>query len=74
MELVIFFWLSWAVLGGALLSRYNKAGTGLLLGLFLGPVGVLFALIIRSGKSKDEQRRRHEEQLRALTDLKFTRN
>jgi hypothetical protein len=63
-------WLSFSILGAAILSRYNKAGTGFLLGLILGPLGLLFALIIRSGESKKEEQRRHEEQINALANLK----
>lgn len=73
--MVIFvFCLLCSILGAALLSRYNKAGTGLLLGLFLGPFGVLFALIIRSGESKKEEQRRHCEQINAIENLTIGHN
>jgi hypothetical protein len=51
-----------------MLSRYNKAGTGFLLGLFLGYFGLLFALVIRSGENKKLEQQRHEEQLAVLRD------
>lgn len=65
MEL-FFVWILFAILGAAMLSRYNRAGTGLLLGLLLGPFGLLFALVIRSGESKKEEQKRHEEQLQEI--------
>ncbi len=40
-------WLGLALTGAILLSRYRKAGTGFLLGLFLSPVGVLIAAFLR---------------------------
>ena len=43
----IIVWLGLALMGAILLSRYRKAGTGFLLGLFLGPVGVLIAAFLR---------------------------
>jgi len=43
----IIIWFGLAVMGAILLSRYNKAGTGFLLGLFLGPFGVLIAASLR---------------------------
>ncbi len=65
-------WLLCSILGAAILSRYNKAGTGFLLGLILGPLGLLLALVMRSGESKKEEQRRHDEQIKALADLKTT--
>jgi hypothetical protein len=58
---VLLIWILSAILGAAMLSRYNKAGSGFLLGFLLGPVGLLFALVIRSGAKADEERKRHEE-------------
>lgn len=69
MELFV-FWLLCAIAAAALLSRYNKAGTGFLLGAFLGPFGLVFALIIRSGEAKKDEQKKHEEQLNALAALK----
>ena len=69
MEL-FFLWLLCPILGAAMLSRYNGAGTGFLLGLIFGPIGLIFALVIRSDKSKDEQNELHEEQIQALAASK----
>ena len=49
-----------------MLSRYNKAGTGFLLGLFFGYFGLMFALIIRSGERIKLEQLRHKEQLEEL--------
>ena len=62
------FWFLCAILGAATLGRYNKAGIGFLLGLFLGPFGLLFALVIRNGENKNVEKQRHEEQLKAIKD------
>lgn len=48
-DLVLVFLGSWAVsgiVGAAIMSKQNRAGTGCLLGLILGPVGWLIALLI----------------------------
>ena len=37
------------LLGAALLNRYDKAGTGCVLGLILGPIGVILAWTMRDG-------------------------
>ena len=62
-------WLLSAFLAAAVLSRYKLAGTGFLLGAFLGPFGVLFALVLRSSKNKKEELQRHEEQMNAMAGL-----
>lgn len=67
---IFFLWLLCSMLGAAILSRYNKAGTGFLLGAILGPIGLLFALVIRSGESKKEHQERHNEQMKAVANLK----
>ena len=55
--MVVLVWLI-SVIGSAMaLSRYNKAGSGLLLGIFLGPLGLIIALIWRSSLSQDETTR-----------------
>ncbi len=69
MELFL-FWLLCAILGAVLLSRYDKAGTGLLLGALLGPIGVLFALVMRSNESKKEEQKQHKEQLQVFSELR----
>ncbi len=41
-----------------------------MLGAILVPIGVLFALVMRSNESKKEERQRHDEQIKALNDFK----
>jgi len=67
---IFFLWLLSSILGAAILSRYNKAGTGFLLGALLGPLGLLFAVVMRSSSSKKEELQRHNEQINALAALK----
>jgi len=62
---LLVLWIFLPILGAAVLSRYNKAGTGFLLGLFLGPIGVLIAVLIRSDASKKEEKKRHNELIAA---------
>jgi uncharacterized integral membrane protein len=62
-------WLFVAFLGVAPLSRYNKAGIGFLLGLVLGPIGVVFAFTMASHARKKEEERRHAEILSAIGAL-----
>lgn len=59
--LFLVLWIASSILGAAMLSRYNKAGSGFLLGFFLGPLGLLFALLMRSNAKADEERERHLE-------------
>lgn len=68
MELII-LWVLCAILGAAMLSNFNKAGTGLLLGFFLGPLGLLFALVVRSSAKSAEDKKEHEEQLAAMKEV-----
>jgi uncharacterized protein with PIN domain len=67
---IFFFWLLCSILGATILSSSNHAGTGFLLGAILGPFGVLFALVMSSGKNKDIEQKRHEEQMQSMADLK----
>ena len=53
MELVL-LWCLFGIAGAAVLSRYNKAGIGCLLGLFLGPIGLLIAWTKRDDERLDE--------------------
>lgn len=41
-------------LGAVILSRYDKAGTGCLLGVILGPIGVIIAWVMRDNQKTDE--------------------
>lgn len=47
----VMLWVACAVVGAAMLSRYNAAGTGCLLGGLLGPIGLLIALVMRVVKA-----------------------
>lgn len=40
-------WIACAFIGAMVMSPHNKAGRGFLLGLILGPVGLLIAIIWR---------------------------
>jgi ribosomal protein L37AE/L43A len=62
-------WLGFTILSAAILSRYNKAGIGFILGLFLGPLGGLFALLIRNNEEKNEEKKRHQEKLQLLSNI-----
>lgn len=42
------------VLSAAILSGKNQAGTGCLLGLFLGPLGLLLAAVMAMGGGKEK--------------------
>lgn len=57
MEFVILFWLLCGVASAAMLSRYNKAGTGFLLGFFLGPIGLIIAWTMRDSAKLDDASR-----------------
>jgi len=61
-------WLLCPILGAAILSRHNKAGTGFLLGAILGPIGLLFAIVIRSNENKKEEDKKHQELLSVLEE------
>lgn len=70
----LFLWLLPVILGAVILSRYNKSSTGILLGLFLSWIGVIIALVIRSGERSrlqqaQMQERHHQEQLRQQEQL-----
>lgn len=45
MGLFILIWLACAVIAAAIGSKKNEAGSGCLLGLILGPLGILAALM-----------------------------
>lgn len=46
MEIALVWFLS-GIAGAAILDRYNKAGTGCLLGGLLGPIGLIIAWTMR---------------------------
>lgn len=69
METIVLIWLLSALLGAAMLSKYNKAGTGFLLGLILGVFGLLFCLLIRAGEKAKVEKQRHDEQMEALKSV-----
>ncbi len=45
---LLFLWLLSGVIGYLILSRYDKGGTGCLLGILLGPIGWIIAVVMRS--------------------------
>lgn len=59
-------WLVCPFIGGGLLSSYNRAGTGFLLGLFLGPIGCILAWTFRGEEKKKESLRLHQENLTVI--------
>ena len=48
------FWCICGIAGSAILSRYDKAGLGCLLGLLLGPIGLIIAWTMRDNAKLDE--------------------
>lgn len=54
MELVV-LWILFGVAGAALLSRYDKAGVGCLLGGLLGPIGLIIAWVMRDNAKIEEK-------------------
>ena len=53
MELVL-LWLLFGIAGAAVLSRANKAGIGCLLGIILGPIGLIIAWVVRRDWEADK--------------------
>ncbi|MDA0921210.1 MAG: hypothetical protein O2945_19245 [Planctomycetota bacterium] len=60
MEIVL-FWLLCGVASSAILSRYNKAGIGCLLGILLGPIGILIAWTMRDDGKQNEMQAMHRQ-------------
>jgi hypothetical protein len=60
-----------SLVGGALLSRYNKAGTGLLLGFCLGPIGLIIVVVMRNGESQKEAA---QQQLKQMANVAAAAN
>ena len=54
MEYIIPFWILCGIAGAGMLSRYGKAGSGFLLGLLLGPIGLIIAWTMRDTAKLDE--------------------
>lgn len=42
----LLFWIIFAIIGGAIGMTKNRAAAGILLGVFLGPLGILIALFL----------------------------
>lgn len=53
MGTAVFIWILCGIAGAAMLSRFNKAGIGCLLGGILGPIGLLIAWAIRDDEKLD---------------------
>ena len=53
-------WLLSGVLGAAFLSRSNRAGVGCLLGMLLGPIGVIIAWSMGDTAAKTDARKEAE--------------
>ena len=49
-----FTWIMSALAATAMLSRFNKAGVGALLGVLLGPLGVAIAFTMRDSRISKE--------------------
>lgn len=62
----VLLWFASIIVSASILGSHNKAGTGFLLGLFFGPVGVLLAFVLASDASKKEQRQQHRAQMELL--------
>ena len=45
--LLVGFWILCGIAGGVILSQYDEAGTGCLLGGLLGPIGLIIAWTMR---------------------------
>lgn len=56
MGAVIAFWILCGIAGAAMLSRFNKAGTGCLLGGLLGPIGLIIAWTMRDSAKMDREK------------------
>ena len=54
------------VCGYALLSPYERGGSGFVLGLLLGPLGLIIAAVMRGNAKAAIEERRHKEELAAI--------
>ncbi len=64
--MLFIIWVVSVIISASILGRYNKAGTGFMLGFILGPLGLLFSFIIMSSESKKEIKKQHEETIEAI--------
>lgn len=64
--LIALLWALFGIAGSSMLAPFNKQSTGFLLGLFLGPIGLVIAWVMRSNLRGIEENRRHQEQLAAV--------
>ena len=55
MESALLWWLVFAVIGGAIGAAKGRVGAGILLGIFLGPLGLLIAPALKSQKALDRK-------------------
>ena len=69
MEYLIPFWILCGVAGGAMLSRYNKAGTGFLLGILLGPIGLIIAWTMRDSAKLDAAEQEPPVQVKSYEEI-----
>jgi len=51
--LLVVFWIICAIAGGMMLSRFDKSGTGFLLGGLFGPIGLIIAWTMRDDAKTD---------------------
>lgn len=50
METVLLWWIVFAIIGGAIGAAKGRAGAGILLGIFFGPLGILIVPALKSQK------------------------
>ncbi len=54
MGTIALLWSVFGLVGAVILNRANKAGTGCLVGLLLGPLGLIVAWVIRRDWENDQ--------------------
>ena len=67
--LIILMNIVFAFIGAMLLGGSNRAGTGFILGLLFGPIGLIIAMVMRSNTNKEIEAEMHQEQLDAISHL-----
>lgn len=65
-EIYTVLWLLFAVTGTVSLYSFKYGGTGFVLGLLFGPMGIIMALVIRHTLVVRENRANHSELMKAL--------